>query len=70
MASPLSILGLNPGVTIDQARERYRVLAKKYHPDKGAPTSDRFLELRDAMDALEGDTSLLHVRDEIGRAHV
>ena len=65
MASPLSVLGLNPGSTLDQARDRYRVLAKKYHPDKGSPSSERFLELRDAMDALEGDPSILHVRDFI-----
>ena len=58
--NPLLVLGLTPGSTLEQARDCYRVLAKKYHPDKGAPSSERFLELRDAIDAIEGDPTLLN----------
>ena len=59
------MLGLNPGSTIEQARERFRLLAKRYHPDKGTKSSDRFLEVRDAMNALEGDLSLLYSKGDI-----
>jgi DnaJ-domain-containing protein 1 len=31
----LSILGLPPNATPQQIKRRYRVLAKKYHPDRG-----------------------------------
>jgi curved DNA-binding protein CbpA len=31
----LSILGLPPNATPQQIKRRYRVLAKRYHPDRG-----------------------------------
>jgi DnaJ-domain-containing protein 1 len=31
----LAILGLPPNATPDQIKRRYRMLAKRYHPDRG-----------------------------------
>lgn len=31
----LNVLGLPPNATRQQIKRRYRVLAKKYHPDRG-----------------------------------
>ena len=54
------MLGLDPGVSLEEARTRYRELAKKFHPDKGEVSSDRFLAIKEAMTHLEEDQSLLN----------
>lgn len=63
--NPLTVLGLDPGTTIDEARVRYRLLAKKFHPDKASSSSDRFLAIKEAMVAIEGDPSLLNSSSSI-----
>lgn len=42
----LAIMGLNPPVTLDKIKLRYKELAKKYHPDlnKGCPKSEELLK--------------------------
>jgi DnaJ-class molecular chaperone len=60
MVNPLAILGLPPGSSYEQAVDRYRVLAKMYHPDKNSIGTERFREITEAMDAIEGDRLLLN----------
>jgi DnaJ-class molecular chaperone len=59
MDNPLAILGLNTGATLAEAQSRFRILAKIFHPDKGAQESSRFREIREALDTLENDPTLL-----------
>ena len=57
----LAALGLHPGCTIEQARDRYRSLAKVLHPDKNKdPGAEaRFLAIKEALLHLEEDPTLL-----------
>lgn len=47
----LSVLGLPAGATTDEVKKKFRVLAKKYHPDHGGD-SDRMVEILDAYHKL------------------
>lgn len=55
--NPLTTLGLEPGATRQQIKDRYRDLAHTHHPDRGGKTDDfaRFTAARDA--ALERATA-------------
>ena len=61
-SDPLSTLGLHPGATIAEAKERFRSIALKYHPDKNKSpeASRRFVESKGALEALEHDPTLLN----------
>ncbi len=43
MKDPYEILGVSPGASLDQVKESYRALAKKYHPDNYADSPLRDL---------------------------
>lgn len=62
ISDPLSTLGLHPGATIAEAKERFRAVALKYHPDKNKSpeASRRFVEAKDSLEALEEDHTLLN----------
>jgi len=47
----LKLLGLDQDVTEQQIKKRYRVLAARYHPDKGGDEI-RFIEIRQAYETL------------------
>jgi hypothetical protein len=49
----LSLLGLGPFASEVDIKNRFRTLAKKYHPDMGGD-SDKFIELVEAYDRLTG----------------
>jgi hypothetical protein len=49
----LSLLGLSPFATEIDIKNRFRTLAKKYHPDMGGD-SEKFIELVEAYDRLTG----------------
>ncbi len=42
----MAIMGLNPPVTLDEIKQRYKTLAKKYHPDlnKNDPKAEELLK--------------------------
>jgi hypothetical protein len=47
----LGLLGLPPGAGGDEIKQRFRELAKKYHPDLGGD-SEKFIELTDTYKKL------------------
>ena len=47
----LSRLGLPPSAGLDAIKQKFRELAKKYHPDAGGDASD-FIKLRDDYESL------------------
>jgi hypothetical protein len=49
----LEILGLSTDVSWNEIKSRYRVLAARFHPDKGGEAS-KFIELRQAYEILKG----------------
>lgn len=50
-ADPFDILGLSPGTDVEMAREAFRSLAKKYHPDRfsGMELPDEIVEYATEM---------------------
>ncbi|MBD3261249.1 MAG: DnaJ domain-containing protein [Candidatus Altiarchaeales archaeon] len=57
----LSILGLRPGDSLEDAKARHRTLCKRYHPDKN-PGNDQtagFIAMQEAYEAILKDPSLL-----------
>ena len=53
---PYEVLGLPRGATQEQVRTKYRELAARYHPDRGAD-SWIFKRIREAYEALEAERS-------------
>lgn len=51
----LSILNLMPGAGFSDIKNRFRELAKKYHPDRGGDT-DKMIEILEAYHKLIGGT--------------
>lgn len=55
---PYSVLGLNPGATLEQIKAAYHELAKKYHPDQYSDANarelaeDKMTEINSAYDEL------------------
>src|SRR4051812_310263 len=53
-----SVLGLEPGASLDEIKGAYRTLAKENHPDKNPDDDDavvRFKEVTEAFEALRGN---------------
>ncbi|MDR9373815.1 MAG: J domain-containing protein [Schleiferiaceae bacterium] len=46
------ILGLRPGASLTEIKKAYRRLALRYHPDRGAQSTEKFLEISEAYEAL------------------
>jgi len=46
------VLGVPSVASDDEIQQAYRSLAKRFHPDSGQETSERFLELQEAYEAL------------------
>ena len=49
----LALIGLPPLASQQEIKQRFRSLAKKYHPDTGGD-SEKFVELMDVYDQLSG----------------
>jgi molecular chaperone DnaJ len=47
-----AILGISPNASIDDIRSAYRRLAREFHPDYYAGSSDRFREIQEAYSVL------------------
>lgn len=56
---PLKILGLPPRCTLAEARERYRILCLKFHPDKNPGTEDVFRAISEAYKKIRTTPSLM-----------
>ncbi|XP_044297615.1 dnaJ homolog subfamily C member 28 [Varanus komodoensis] len=54
-----SLLQLQEGCSLDDVRNSYRDLAKKYHPDSGSPTADSaiFVQIEDAYRVVLNDVA-------------
>jgi len=39
------ILGVNPDATFEEMQKNYRMLARKYHPDRNPEGGDKFTEI-------------------------
>jgi curved DNA-binding protein CbpA len=53
--SPYEVLGVAPGASAEEMKKAYRVLARRYHPDRagGDPVAEeRFKEVKAAYDVL------------------
>jgi len=59
MEDPLKVLGLSPGCTLADVRERYRVLCVKYHPDKNTGQEETFKAISEAYRRLRSEPLLL-----------
>lgn len=46
------ILGLRPGASLTEIKKAYRRLALRYHPDRGAQSTEKFLQISEAYEAL------------------
>jgi len=51
--NPFQVLGLAPGVTMADAKARYRELVKRHHPDAGGD-EERFKRIQAAWEMLTG----------------
>ena len=60
--SPYKILGIEPNASPEEIRKAYRVLVKKYHPDKNpsAAAAQKFLEIQAAYEQLLEGKQLTH----------
>jgi DnaJ-class molecular chaperone len=58
--SPLEILGLSPGSSLEEAKARWRQLVQQHHPDH-ASTDDtqKFHDIQAAYEAVKADPSIL-----------
>lgn len=60
LAAACAVLGLAPPFSAEEAKTRYRELAKIYHPDVGvARNQNRFAEISRAYELIEGNSSRL-----------
>ncbi|MGD8523874.1 MAG: DnaJ domain-containing protein [Desulfobacterales bacterium] len=50
--SYFAILGISPNATVDEIRTAYRRLAKEFHPDHYAGSSERFRDIQEAYSVL------------------
>jgi hypothetical protein len=50
----LSLLGLSPYAGMDEIKQRFRELAKLYHPDRGGD-SEQFIRLMETYEQLKGE---------------
>ena len=50
-----SVLGVDPGASIEDVKKRGRTLMKIYHPDKGFGDTEKFTAVYDALQALTGN---------------
>ena len=51
--NPFQVLGLQPGVTREAAKARYRELVKQHHPDTGGD-AEQFKRIQAAWEMLTG----------------
>jgi molecular chaperone DnaJ len=64
MQNPYRVLAVPPHATSHDIRRAYRSLARRYHPDVGEPTSERFAEIRAAYELLNNPDT----RDQYDRS--
>src|SRR6476646_10576237 len=70
--NPYHILGLQKGATEEQIRAAYKLLAKRYHPDRNMgdpPAQSRFIEIKEAYESLierKSSSSIANVVEEKG----
>ena len=61
MKDPYEVLGVTPDASLEQVKESYRALAKKYHPDNYADSplkdlaEEKMTEVNAAYDAVMSD---------------
>jgi len=58
-ADPLRILGLSPGASLEDAKEHYRRLCLRYHPDKNPGNETQFRRIAEAYAQVRAKPSLL-----------
>lgn len=51
-SDPYEVLGISPQATLDQVNERYRNLAKIWHPDAKGGNLDAMKRLNEAYDSI------------------
>lgn len=54
--NPYSVLGLSSMASKEDAKKRYRELAKKYHPDSATGDAVKFNEVKKAYEMIEKGT--------------
>ncbi|MBA7611387.1 Chaperone protein DnaJ [subsurface metagenome] len=57
-SDPYEVLGISPQATLDQVNDRYRNLAKIWHPDAKGGNLDAMKRLNEAYDAVCKDRKL------------
>lgn len=55
--NPYKILGVNPSMSLDEIKSKYRKLAKIYHPDRVNGDQDKFIEIQEAWEFLKSSGS-------------
>src|SRR5437016_1765087 len=62
------ILGLEKDASADEIKKRYRILARKYHPDVSTETNaeEKFKEVKEAYEVLK-DTQKRQAYDQLGQ---
>lgn len=59
-ADPLKILGISPGASLEDAKEQYRRLCLRYHPDKNPGNETQFRRIAEAYAEIRSKPSLLN----------
>lgn len=50
--NPYEVLGVDPSMSMEEVKSKYRKLAKIYHPDGTNGNSEKFLEIQRAWEEL------------------
>lgn len=51
--NPYRVLDVNPGMSLDEIRVKYRQLAKRYHPDGSQGNEAKFREVNEAWKVIK-----------------
>lgn len=65
MALPHVVLGITPGASLDDAKQAYRRLAMKHHPDRPGGDVATFNAVRTAFEAFERRAASVGAFDDL-----